>query len=143
MADSLFPGLTLPVLQGWRAPGSFDLSAACMRAEGWAMARTEAFPDAAKLKERLQELKASWRGQGSVCLDLRGLRAGAEQVMAAAREAGVAFVLHTSELNLDQEGLRRSPVPRPILSSPCLHFRGRRLREGFPRQRYRPVLLVL
>lgn len=112
MADSLFPGLTLPVLQGWRAPGSFDLSAAFMRAEGWAVAHTEAFPDAAKLKERLQELRESWRGQGSVCLDLRGLREGAEQVLATAREAGVAFVLHTSELNLDQETLRRSPIPR-------------------------------
>jgi nitronate monooxygenase len=112
MADSLFPGLTLPVLQGWRAPGSFDLSAAFMRAEGWAVARTEAFPDAAKLKERLQELRASWRGQGNVCLDLSGLREGAEQVLAAAREAGVAFVLHTSELNVDRETLRRSTIPR-------------------------------
>ena len=112
MAESLFPGLTLPVLQGWRAPGSFDLSAAFMRAEGWAVARTEAFPDAAKLKERLQELRASWRGQSRVCLDLRGLREGADNVLNAAREAGVAFVLHTSELSLDQETLRRSPIPR-------------------------------
>lgn len=112
MAESLFPGMPLPVLQGWRAPGTFDLSAAFMRAEGWALARTEAFPDAAKLKERLQEMRESWRGHGRVCLDMRGLREGAEQVLATAREAGVAFVLHTSELNLDAETLRRSPVPR-------------------------------
>ena len=112
MAELFFPRFNLPILQGWQAPGSFDLNSAFLRAEGWALARTEAFPDVARLKMRLQELRASWRGRGRVCLDLRGLRAGAEQVMSAAREAGVAFVLHTADLDADLDVLQRCAIPR-------------------------------
>jgi nitronate monooxygenase len=112
MTETILNRMTLPVLQGWQAPGSFDLSAAFLRAEGWAMARTEAFPDTAHLKQRLEELTESWRGRGRLCLDLRGLRGSVDQVLAAAREAGVAFVLHTADLSVDPEVLRRSAIPR-------------------------------
>jgi nitronate monooxygenase len=112
MEGTLFPGWPLPILQGWQAPGTLDMCSAFMRAEGWALARAEAFPDTSKLKARLQELKESWRGQGRLCLDLRGLRDSAESVMAAAREAGVAFILHTADLGPEMDALRRCAIPR-------------------------------
>ena len=114
MGDSLFATDSLAVLQGWQAPGSMDLSAAFLRAGGWALPRTEAFPDPAKLKERLLELAASVRGNAQMGLDLRGLRGGAEGVMAAAREAGVAFMLHTAELAPALEALRGLNLPRIV-----------------------------
>src|SRR5450631_4287044 len=98
MAESFFKTATSPTLQGWQAPGSLDFQAAFLRAGGWALPRTDAFPDTAKLRERLQELKASMREGANIGLDLRGLRDSADSVMAAAREAGVAFLLHTAEL---------------------------------------------
>ena len=61
MAESFFKTATAPTLQGWQAPGSLDFQAAFLRAGGWALPRTDAFPDTAKLRERLQELKASMR----------------------------------------------------------------------------------
>ena len=72
---------TVPTLQGWQAPGSLDFQAAFLRAGGWALTRTEAFPDAARLRERLQELKASMREGGKIGLDLRGLRDSADSVL--------------------------------------------------------------
>lgn len=114
MGDSLFAIDSLAVLQGWQAPGSLDLSAAFLRAGGWALPRTEAFPDPAKLKERLLEMAASVRGNAKLGLDLRGLRGGAEGVMAAAREAGVAFMLHTAELTPALESLQGLNMPRIV-----------------------------
>ncbi len=100
----------LPILQGWWAPGTLDLSGAFHRAGGWALTRSEAFPDPEDLKARLQARIESWKGDGHLALDLRGLRAGAEQVLAAAREAGVAFVLHTQDL--DVSALHNCLIPR-------------------------------
>ena len=105
---------TVPTLQGWQAPGSLDFQAAFLRAGGWALTRTEAFPDAARLRERLQELKASMREGGKIGLDLRGLRDSADSVMAAAREAGVAFLLHTAELPPSLAELRYANMPRIV-----------------------------
>ncbi len=105
---------TVPTLQGWQAPGSLDFQAAFLRAGGWALTRTEAFPDAARLRERLQELKASMREGGKIGLDLRGLRDSADSVMAAAREAGVAFLLHTAELPPSLAMLRYANLPRIV-----------------------------
>ncbi|WP_306591798.1 nitronate monooxygenase family protein [Geothrix sp. 21YS21S-4] len=115
MAESFFSSSTPnPTLQGWQAPGSLDFQAAFLRAGGWALTRTEAFPDAARLRERLQELKASMREGGKLGLDLRGLRDSADSVMAAAREAGVAFLLHTAELPPSLALLRQSNLPRMV-----------------------------
>jgi nitronate monooxygenase len=102
------------MLQGWQAPGSLDLSAAFLRAGGWSLPRVEAFPDPAQLRARLEELKAHWRDNARMGLDMRGLRDGAEGVIAAAREAGVAFMLHTSELSMPVESLKRSLIPRVV-----------------------------
>ena len=88
MSESFFKTATAPTLQGWQAPGSLDFQATFLKAGGWALPRTEAFPDAARLRERLQELKASMREGAKIGLDLRGLREGADGVVAAAREAG-------------------------------------------------------
>ncbi len=114
MAAPLFSAQALPLLQGWQAPGSLDLSAAFLRAGGWSLPRVEAFPDPAQLRARLEELKAHWRDNARMGLDMRGLRDGAEGVMAAAREAGVAFMLHTSELSMPVESLRHSLIPRVV-----------------------------
>lgn len=100
----------LPVLQGWWAPGTLDLSAAFHRAGGWALIRAEAFPDPEIFRARLQARLEAWKGEGHLGLDLRGLRMGAEHVLAAAREAGVAFVLHTQEM--DTSALRQCALPR-------------------------------
>jgi len=114
MTDSLFPAASLPVLQGWQAPGALDLHGAFQRAEGWALARIEAFPDPQRLKVRLQEMSASLRGGTRLGLDLRGLRDGADHVMAAAREAGVAFLLHTAELPPSLSLLKQANLPRIV-----------------------------
>lgn len=114
MSSSLFSNATLPVLQGWQAPGALDLQAAFLRAGGWALPRTEAFPDAARLKARLQELAAQLRENAKLGLDLRGLRGGADSVLAAAREAGVAFVLHTADISPELGLLRESNLPRIV-----------------------------
>ena len=114
MAESFFKTATAPTLQGWQAPGSMDFQAAFLRAGGWALPRTEAFPDTAKLRERLQELKASMREGAKIGLDLRGLRDSADSVMAAAREAGVAFLLHTAELPPSLAMLRHANMPRLV-----------------------------
>lgn len=114
MTDSLFPAASLPVLQGWQAPGALDLQGAFQRAEGWALARIEAFPDPQRLKARLQEMSASLRGSARLGLDLRGLRDGADHVMAAAREAGVAFLLHTAELPPSLSLLKQANLPRIV-----------------------------
>ena len=114
MAESFFRTATSPTLQGWQAPGSLDFQAAFLRAGGWALPRTEAFPDAARLRERLQELRASMRGGAKIGLDLRGLRDSADGVMAAAREAGVAFLLHTAELPPSLAMLRHANMPRLV-----------------------------
>ena len=114
MAESFFTTAMLPTLQGWQAPGSLDFQAAFLRAGGWALPRTDAFPDTAKLRERLQELKASMRGGAKIGLDLRGLRDSADSVMAAAREAGVAFLLHTAELPPSLAILRHANMPRLV-----------------------------
>ncbi len=114
MAESFFQTATSPTLQGWQAPGSLDFQAAFLRAGGWALPRTEAFPDAARLRERLQELRASMRGGAKIGLDLRGLRDSADGVMAAAREAGVAFLLHTAELPPSLAMLRHANMPRLV-----------------------------
>ena len=114
MSESFFNTASLPTLQGWQAPGSLDFQAAFLRAGGWALPRTEAFPDTAKLRERLQELKASMREGGRIGLDLRGLRDSADSVMAAAREAGVAFLLHTAELPPSLTMLRHANLPRIV-----------------------------
>lgn len=114
MAKYLFADDATAVLQGWQAPGALDLSAAFLRAGGWALPRTEAFPDAARLKQRLQELAASVRGNAKLGLDLRGLRGGTDGVLAAAREAGVAFMLHTAELPPAMQSLLGINVPRIV-----------------------------
>jgi nitronate monooxygenase len=114
MAESFFSSASLPTLQGWQAPGSLDFQAAFLRAGGWALPRTDAFPDAAKLRARLEELKASMREGAKIGLDLRGLRDSAEGVMAAAREAGVAFLLHTAELPPSLAMLRHANLPRIV-----------------------------
>ncbi len=114
MAESFFNTATAPTLQGWQAPGSMDFQAAFLRAGGWALPRTDAFPDAAKLRARLEELKASMREGGKIGLDLRGLRDSADSVMAAAREAGVAFLLHTAELPPSLAVLRHANMPRLV-----------------------------
>ena len=114
MTDSLFTAASLPVLQGWQAPGALDLQGAFQRAEGWALARIEAFPDPQRLKARLQEMSASLRGSARLGLDLRGLRDGADHVMAAAREAGVAFLLHTAELPPSLSLLKQANLPRIV-----------------------------
>ena len=114
MSQSFFTSPNLPTLQGWQAGGGFDLQAAFLRAGGWALPRTEAYPDAARLKARLQELKASVQGGARIGLDLRGLRDSADSVMAAAREAGVAFLLHTAELPPSLALLRHANLPRLV-----------------------------
>jgi len=114
LADSFFSTATSPTLQGWQAPGSLDFQAAFLRAGGWALPRTDACPDAAKLRDRLQELRASMRDGGKIGLDLRGLRDSADSVMAAAREAGVAFLLHTAELPPSLAMLRHANMPRLV-----------------------------
>ena len=114
MAESFLTTATPPTLQGWQAPGSLDFQAAFLRAGGWALPRTEAFPDVAKLRERLQELKTSMREGARLGLDLRGLRDSADAVMAAAREAGVAFLLHTAELPPALAMLRQVNMPRIV-----------------------------
>ncbi len=115
MSESFFKTATAPTLQGWQAPGSLDFQAAFLKAGGWALPRTEAFPDAARLRERLQELKASMREGAKIGLDLRGLREGADGVVAAAREAGVAFLLHTAELPPSLAMLRHANLPRLVV----------------------------
>jgi len=117
MSEALFPASALPVMQGWNAPGSADLAAAFLRAGGWALPRVEAFPDPAVLKARLQEMAENLRGQARLGLDLRGLREGAEGVVEAAREAGVAFLLHTADLPPALEALRRANLPRVVAVS--------------------------
>lgn len=112
MSQALFPAATFPVLQGWNVPGSLDLGAAFLRAGGWALPRTEAFPDPAKVRARLQELAAELRGHARLGLDLRGLREGADGMVEAAREAGVAFLLHTADLPPALDALRRAALPR-------------------------------
>jgi nitronate monooxygenase len=112
VAQALFPERSLPVLQGWNAPGSLDVTAAWLRARGWALPRTEAFPDPAKVRARLQELAAELRGQARLGLDLRGLRDSADGIVEAAREAGVAFLLHTADLPSALDALRRASLPR-------------------------------
>jgi len=114
MADSLLTGMSLPLLQGWQGPSSFDLQAAFLRAGGWALSRVEAFPDLPRLKERLQELKASYHHGAKLGLDLRGLRGSADAVIAAAREVGVAFLLHTAELPPALSALRFANLPRIV-----------------------------
>ena len=114
MAESFFNTATAPTLQGWQAPGSLDFQAAFLRAGGWALPRTDAFPDAAKLRARLEELKTSMREGAKIGLDLRGLRDSADSVMAAAREAGVAFLLHTAELPPSLAVLRHANMPRLV-----------------------------
>ncbi|WIL19556.1 nitronate monooxygenase family protein [Geothrix sp.] len=114
MAESFFKTATSPTLQGWQAPGSLDFQAAFLRAGGWALPRTDAFPDAAKLRARLEELKASMRDGAKIGLDLRGLRDSADSVMTAAREAGVAFLLHTAELPPSLAMLRHTNMPRLV-----------------------------
>ncbi|MCC6513480.1 MAG: nitronate monooxygenase, partial [Geothrix sp.] len=114
MAESFFKTATSPTLQGWQAPGSLDFQAAFLRAGGWALPRTDAFPDAAKLRARLEELKASMRDGAKIGLDLRGLRDSADSVMTAAREAGVAFLLHTAELPPSLAILRHTNMPRLV-----------------------------
>lgn len=104
----------LPVLQGWRVPGQGDLSARVARAGGLGLLRVEAFPQPERLRARLQELASSMREGGSLGLDLRGLRSGAEEVLAAAREAGVAFLLHTAELPPQLSALRQANLPRVV-----------------------------
>jgi hypothetical protein len=98
MSASLSLPSLLPVLQGWQAPGDFDLRDRVSRAGGSALLRVEAFPNAECLRAKLEALKGALQEGGALGLDLRGLRAGAEEVMAAAREAGVAFLLHTADL---------------------------------------------
>ncbi len=110
--EALFPVPTFPMIQGWNAPGSLDVAAAWLRAGGWALPRTEAFPDAAKVRARLQELAAELKGQARLGLDLRGLRDGADGIVEAAREAGVAFLLHTADLPPALDALRRAALPR-------------------------------
>ncbi|HJW72299.1 MAG TPA: nitronate monooxygenase family protein [Geothrix sp.] len=78
------------------------------------MPRTEAFPDVVKLRARLEELKTSMREGARLGLDLRGLRDSADSVMAAAREAGVAFLLHTAELPPSLAILRQVNLPRIV-----------------------------
>ena len=114
MAESFFKTATSPTLQGWQAPGSLDFQAAFLRAGGWALPRTDAFPDAAKLRARLEELKSSMRDGAKIGLDLRGLRDSADGVMTAAREAGVAFLLHTAELPPSLAMLRHTNMPRLV-----------------------------
>jgi nitronate monooxygenase len=114
MADGLFAEGSLALLQGWHAPGSLDVSAAFLRAGGWALPRVEAFPDPSRLKARLHQLTASMRDGAKIGLDLRGLRDGAEGVLAAAREAGVAFLLHAAELPPALEALRQAGLPRIV-----------------------------
>ena len=94
--EALFPVPTFPMIQGWNAPGSLDVAAAWLRAGGWALPRTEAFPDAAKVRARLQELAAELKGQARLGLDLRGLRDGADGIVEAAREAGCTEVMPRS-----------------------------------------------
>lgn len=113
MPSSLFAS-PLPVLQGWQAPGALDLQAAFLRAGGWALPRTEAFPDAARLKARLQELASQLRENAKLGLDLRGLRGGADAVLAAAREAGVAFVLHTADIAPELNLVKAANLPRIV-----------------------------
>ena len=115
MSESFFKTATAPTLQGWQAPGSLDFQATFLKAGGWALPRTEAFPDTARLRERLQELKASMREGAKIGLDLRGLREGADGVVAAAREAGVAFLLHTAELPPSLAMLRHANLPRLVV----------------------------
>lgn len=112
MPAALFPEPSFPMLQGWNAPGSLDVAAAWLRAGGWALPRTEAFPDPAKVRARLQELAAELKGQARLGLDLRGLRDGADGIVEAAREAGVAFLLHTADLPPALDALRRAALPR-------------------------------
>ncbi len=114
MAESFFKTETSPTLQGWQAPGSVDFQAAFLRAGGWALPRTDAFPDATKLRARLEELKASMRDGAKIGLDLRGLRDSADAVMTAAREAGVAFLLHTAELPPSLAMLKNVNMPRIV-----------------------------
>lgn len=114
MADPFVTPASIPVFQGWQAPGALDLHAAFQRAEGWALARIEAFPDQARLKARLQELAGSLKGGTRLGLDLRGLRDGADHVMAAAREAGVAFLLHTADLPPALSLLKQAHLPRIV-----------------------------
>lgn len=112
MPEALFAVPSFPMLQGWNAPGSLDVAAAWLRAGGWALPRTEAFPDPAKVRARLQELAAELKGQARMGLDLRGLRDGADGIVEAAREAGVAFLLHTADLPPALDALRRAALPR-------------------------------
>ena len=114
MAEPIFTTATLPTLQGWQAPGAMDLQAAFLRAGGWALPRVEAFPDAARLRARLEELKSSMRDGAKIGLDLRGLRDSADSVMATAREAGVAFLLHTAELPPSLSALKHVNLPRIV-----------------------------
>ncbi|HEX9081630.1 MAG TPA: nitronate monooxygenase, partial [Holophagaceae bacterium] len=114
MADPFAASASVPVLQGWQAPGNLDLHATFQRAEGWALARIEAFPDPARLKARFQELAESVKGNARLGLDLRGLRDGADHVLAAAREAGVAFLLHTAELPPSLSLLKQANLPRIV-----------------------------
>lgn len=117
MAEGLFADESFAVLQGWHAPGSVDVSAAFLRAGGWALPRVEAFPDPSRLKQRLHQLAASMKDGAKIGLDLRGLRDGAEGVLAAAREAGVAFLLHTADLPPALEALRQGSLPRIVAVS--------------------------
>jgi nitronate monooxygenase len=114
MAEPFLSSASMPLLQGWQGSGPFDLQAAFLRAGGWAMPRTEAFPDVVKLRARLEELKTSMREGARLGLDLRGLRDSADSVMAAAREAGVAFLLHTAELPPSLAILRQVNLPRMV-----------------------------
>jgi nitronate monooxygenase len=114
MAEPFLSSASMPLLQGWQGSGPFDLQAAFLRAGGWAMPRTEAFPDVVKLRARLEELKTSMREGARLGLDLRGLRDSADSVMAAAREAGVAFLLHTAELPPSLAILRQVNMPRIV-----------------------------
>lgn len=114
MSASLSLPSLLPVLQGWQAPGDFDLRDRVRRAGGSALLRVEAFPNAECLRAKLEALKGALQEGGALGLDLRGLRSGAEEVMAAAREAGVAFLLHTADLPPSLQVLKHANLPRVV-----------------------------
>jgi len=140
MSQALFPATAFPVLQGWNTPGSLDLGAAFLRAGGWALPRTDAFPDPARVKARLQELAAELRGQARLGLDLRGLREGADGVVEAAREAGVAFLLHPADRPPALAPLRRGAPRVPPLRPGARHQGSRSGPPGPLRHRTRALL---
>lgn len=102
-ATALLGRPDLPLLQGWQRGDCDRLVEAWAEAGGAAVVRLPAFPDATELRARLQRLRE--RTSGVLGLDVKGVMGHFREVLEAATEARIAFLLHGPRV---PEGLRQA-----------------------------------